>query len=269
MDIITLDQQLEIANYINAYRSIHQSPPLIWDNTIAAFSQEWSTYLAKNNIFQHSGNTQYGENLSYFQGYPLDVITLLKKAVDGWYNEVAQYDFTNPGFSEATGHFTCLVWLSSASFGMGFTYNPDTRVAMISFNTYPAGNVMGYFAQNVLPAIVLPPVEPVLPPVEPVLPPVEPVLPPVEPVQSVQKIQILNQIDNIINILRSPSRDNRVIYLVSNLIESIQTNIPSQYIGGIIDILNYIIIMLQYYQNQYQMIQFLATVRDAIDTISF
>ena len=36
---INLTQQMEIANYVNVYRTLHQVGNLAWDNTIATFSQ--------------------------------------------------------------------------------------------------------------------------------------------------------------------------------------------------------------------------------------
>jgi uncharacterized protein YkwD len=107
---LTNEQQTEISNYINALRLKHQAPAILWDNKIYTFSQQWSAHLSTNNLFQHSGNKDYGENLAYFQGYGTDIMVLLKLSVDSWYNEVVKYDFTNPGFSPSTGHFTCLVW---------------------------------------------------------------------------------------------------------------------------------------------------------------
>lgn len=77
--VLTTNQITEITNYVNAYRAKNQAPPLIWDATIAEFSQSWSFYLISNNEFKHSGNHLYGENLAYFQGYGTDVMALLKK----------------------------------------------------------------------------------------------------------------------------------------------------------------------------------------------
>ena len=143
----------EITNYINNYRKLHGAPPLKWDDTICAFSQKWASYLLNNNLFQHSGTPKYGENLAYFGGYGTDILTLFKLAVDMWYNEIKLYDFNNPGFSQGTGHFTCLVWKSSTTFGMGIAINPDTQTVDVVLNTSPPGNVIGEFQQNVLPPI--------------------------------------------------------------------------------------------------------------------
>ena len=149
--VFTQSQIDEITTYINNYRSLHQAPPLVWDTTIAIFSQNWANYLLKNNLFQHSGSQLYGENLAYFKGYGIDMMALLKLAVDVWYNEIKLYDFKNPGFSEETGHFTALVWKSSTTYSLGFAIDPNTDTVDITMNTSPPGNVIGQFETNVLP----------------------------------------------------------------------------------------------------------------------
>jgi hypothetical protein len=154
--VLTSDQITEITNYVNAYRAKNRAPPLIWDTTIAEFSQQWSYYLVSNDEFKHSGNNMYGENLAYFQGYGRDTMGLIKKAIDLWYDEIKLYDFKNPGFSHATGHFTCLVWKSSTHFGMGFSINTATNAVDVTMNTSPPGNYSGRYEENVLPLMPTP-----------------------------------------------------------------------------------------------------------------
>lgn len=174
--VLTKEQISSISDYINNYRSKHQSPAITYDPNIGSFSQQWTYYMAYHNLFQHSGTASYGENISFLQGYGTDVLQLIKKSIDSWYNEVSAYDYNNPGFSTATGHFTCLVWKSSTSFGIGITINDKTNEAYISLNTFPPGNYSGQFKQNVLPPLSVTPVPQV--PVNPV--PVTPI--PVNPV---------------------------------------------------------------------------------------
>jgi hypothetical protein len=147
----TYAQKIELTDYVNAYRAKHNSQPLLWDDTISAFAQEYSLYLVTHNLFQHSNKDGYGENLAYFQGYPNEMMTLIKKSIDLWYDEIKLYNFNYPGYSPSTGHFTCLVWKSSTSFGMGYSYNNDTKVVDITMNTAPPGNIIGQFQQNVSP----------------------------------------------------------------------------------------------------------------------
>ena len=152
--ILNAEQIVELSSYINNYRQMNQAPPLAWDSTIATFSQTWSNYLLANHLFQHSGTVLYGENLAYFKGYGSDMMALIKLAIDMWYNEIKLYDFNNPDFSEATGHFTALVWKNSTNYGIGFSINKYNEVD-VTMNMSPPGNVIGLFAQNVLPVITI------------------------------------------------------------------------------------------------------------------
>jgi len=100
------DKQI-ITDYINQYRALHDSPPLIWDDQIASFADNWSSYLLKNNGFYHSNNKLYGENLAYFQGYNATPLELIKKSIDLWYNIIGQFKenvlpLKNSGIPEPT-----------------------------------------------------------------------------------------------------------------------------------------------------------------------
>jgi hypothetical protein len=118
----------------------------------------YHNYLPPRYFFHHlsidtvvqQGDPGVGENLDL--GYS-PVIT----SVNGWGLERTQYDWSNPGFSEATGHFTQLVWKATTSVGCGRTNclgennlpnNPDYFVVC---QYYPPGNIVnpGFFAANV------------------------------------------------------------------------------------------------------------------------
>lgn len=149
--IFTPEEILIITNYINNYRLKNQAPPLTWDSTIGLFSQNWSNYLLNNNLFKHSGNKLYGENLAWFKGYKLDIISMIKKAIDSWYNEIIVYDFNNSAFSQSAGHFTALVWVSSTTFAIGYSHDSITDTVIVTFNSNPPGNMRNEFKKNVLP----------------------------------------------------------------------------------------------------------------------
>lgn len=149
MNKLSQDQLNEITEYINIYRRKHHSNDLTYNNDISSFSQLWSDYLIKNNQFKHSYNKQYGENLSMFRGYRNDIINLIKKSIDLWYEEVKYYNFENSEYNTKSGHFTALVWNSTNEFGIGYTYNKFNRTAIIVMNFNPMGNIIGLFRENV------------------------------------------------------------------------------------------------------------------------
>jgi hypothetical protein len=68
-----------------------------------------------------------------------------------WYNELSLYNYSSPGFSSATGHFTQVIWLGSTQVGIGIAYNSANTTVTVVGNYYPAGNVIGSFPANVLP----------------------------------------------------------------------------------------------------------------------
>lgn len=83
-----------------------------------------------------------GQNI-YFGGGPAE------NAVVNWYEEIANYDFTKPGFQPATGRFTAAVWYDTTHVGMARSACGQFLVA----NYFPAGNWEGEdsFKENVLP----------------------------------------------------------------------------------------------------------------------
>ncbi len=243
--VFTYAQKTEITNYVNAYRAVHNSPPLVWDDTISAFAQGYSLYLVTNNLFQHSNKEGYGENLAYFQGYANDMMTLIKKSIDLWYDEIKLYNFNNPGYSSGTGHFTCLVWKSSKTFGMGYSYNNNTQVVDITMNTAPPGNIIGQFQDNVYPpnsAIPLPtpspsPVPAPAPAPTPVPAPApapapfptpipEPIPEPIPFPDYTTKETITNiiyMIYTLINMIRLKRNIGSILYALDNIITNMQT----------------------------------------------
>jgi hypothetical protein len=227
---LTPDQENEIAAYVNNYRAKHQAPPMVWDNTIYSFSQSWSLVLSNNNLFQHSGNQIYGENLAYFQGYGSDAMLLIKKSIDSWYNEVMKYDFNSPGFSTATGHFTCLVWKSSTRFAIGISINTQTQSAIITMNTAPPGNVQGDFEMNVLPELMPVPIPTPMPeptptpmptPVPIPTPMPEPTPtpmpePPSEPIN--MNVNVKSAIYNIMHMYQNNQNRFAIIHAINNIL---------------------------------------------------
>jgi hypothetical protein len=221
----------EISTYINGYRASHHSPPIIWDATIAKYSQQWSYYLISNNLFHHSGTKLYGENLALFQGYGTDVISLFKNAIDQWYGEIKNYDFNNPGFSSSTGHFTCLVWKASTNFGMGISINSATNTVDITFNTSPPGNIDGKYQLNILPQIMPGPVptpapEPVPSPVPspspaPIPEPVPSPIPAPIPGPILNKQGYVTALNNAILAIRTNQPPANVINYLNNIINSL------------------------------------------------
>ncbi|KAL6763272.1 CAP domain-containing protein [Haematococcus lacustris] len=138
-----------VLNRHNYWRAQHGVVPLVWNNRLAQYAQDW----ADNCFFEHSQGS-YGENLAI--GPTLEMIDVM-------YEEICEYDYERPRFSEATGHFTQIVWaatrylgcaIGSCSAGVtdaaGQQYNVDNYLVC---EYWPPGNVFGAFPRNVPPLL--------------------------------------------------------------------------------------------------------------------
>ncbi|XP_029533577.1 Golgi-associated plant pathogenesis-related protein 1 isoform X1 [Oncorhynchus nerka] len=133
----------------NAYRRKHGTPELTLSRDLCNSAQEWADHLVAINTMQHS-NTNNGENLYYTWNSAPNTLTG-KEAVDNWYSEIKDYNFSEPGFTSNTSHFTQVVWKESTEVGVGLGVNGETVFVVGQYN--PAGNMNmeGYFIDNVLP----------------------------------------------------------------------------------------------------------------------
>ncbi|KAJ6164998.1 hypothetical protein N7470_003670 [Penicillium chermesinum] len=157
------DFQDTVLRVSNQYRATHDAASLVWNETLADYSQKW----AEKCIWKHSDGP-YGENLAF--GY-----ANASAAVIAWGDEGELYNFQKPtGFTEETGHFTQLVWKSTTGVGCaavncGYTDDKTRRDVSpraadgtsraqgwyVVCEYTPAGNVVGdhnaYFKKNVSP----------------------------------------------------------------------------------------------------------------------
>lgn len=143
----------------NTYRATHHSPPLTSSSSLNSIAQSYAQKLLTTGVFIHSSDSERngaGENLYYtFSQFPLDPADLAKRAVGAWYEEVADYDYSNPRFDVDTGHFTQVVWKSTTQLGCGVAQGPKTIAGRTGTANYvvchyaPDGN-NGDFPSNVL-----------------------------------------------------------------------------------------------------------------------
>ncbi|EPS40503.1 hypothetical protein H072_5632 [Dactylellina haptotyla CBS 200.50] len=135
----------QMVYYHNAWRAHHGVGAVTWNSTLASAA----LVSASKCVFAHTKNNPYGENIA------AGTYTNPAFYAALWYNEVSQYDFNNPGFSGATGHFTQVVWKNSKQIGCAWVRNcPGNYPNMLFCEYSPYGNVLpeSNFRENVLPA---------------------------------------------------------------------------------------------------------------------
>lgn len=136
-----------ILNSTNVFRSQHDASAVTWNSTLSAFASSYLASMGSQSSetgsecdFAHSGGP-YGENLAL----GCNEVT---GCVDLWGDEREQFNFNDPGFSEATGHFTQLVWKDTTTVGCGSRLC-GTRGWYLVCEYWPRGNVIGQFEDQV------------------------------------------------------------------------------------------------------------------------
>ena len=141
--IVLADFQQQALLQHNYFRGFHCTGAMTLNLTLNAIVQNYSQYLAANNLFNHSGTAGLGENLwaisssiviTFVNGK--EYKTYVKKIMNtytsdyllgstpttSWYNEISMYNYNSPGYSSTTGHFTQVIWKDSVQLGIGIHF---------------------------------------------------------------------------------------------------------------------------------------------------
>jgi hypothetical protein len=145
----------------NAKRAAHNAPAMVWDTQLAAAAQAWAdTADEREHPSAHDTNRGFtGENMFIRSGSSASIDQLTQGAVGAWYAEIERFDFSNPNgnTSNQIGHFSQVIWNRSIRLGCGAAVFSNSQLAgfngmfVVVCRYSEPGNVMGQFAQNVLP----------------------------------------------------------------------------------------------------------------------
>lgn len=139
----------------NVLRALHGAPNMTWNDELTRFAADYAAnnFTCDNVQLIHSGGP-YGENLAagYVGG---------DAPVDAWYDEISLYNYSDPGFSEPTGHFTQLIWNTSLELGCAIVTCDNAWHQYTICEYYPRGNIVGMneeltqeiFSEHVLPLL--------------------------------------------------------------------------------------------------------------------
>lgn len=133
--------QSEIADLLashNKARAEQRVQPLVWDCMLANMAQRW----AGRGVFEHRGDTSYGENLFVASNAAEPVGTVVQMWLGeriNWNNKTAQ---CSPG--KTCTHYTQVMWSGTTRVGCGINRNSPGKWKMLVVCNYsPAGNTGG------------------------------------------------------------------------------------------------------------------------------
>ncbi|KAM7445763.1 Golgi-associated plant pathoproteinsis-related protein 1 [Porites harrisoni] len=129
----------------NYFRTLHQVSNVTWSTSLQKEAEDWVKYLAENNKFHHSQKNPGNLYLSHPNDYPAEYCS---DAIQWFHWEEKYYNYSRPGYSQAAGHFTTVVWRNSREIGAAWAIRKDKRL-VISIKYHPGGNYVGYFKNNV------------------------------------------------------------------------------------------------------------------------
>lgn len=115
--------------------------PLVWDDEVARFAQNYANQRIPDCKPQHSDFTthSYGENIFIAP----ESLATAAQAVEHWYAEKENYDYeNNKCLKGVCGHYTQLMWSDSLRLGCA-AVKCDTGNYFITCNYDPAGNYVG------------------------------------------------------------------------------------------------------------------------------
>ncbi|XP_058751528.1 pathogenesis-related protein 1-like [Vicia villosa] len=128
------DSSTDFVNAHNAARSQVGVSNIVWDNTVAAYAQNYANQRKDCNLV-HSGG-RYGENIA--KSYSGDLRGT--DAVKLWVNEKPHYDYnSNTCVGGECRHYTQVVWRNSVRLGCG-KVKCDNGGTFITCNYDPPGN---------------------------------------------------------------------------------------------------------------------------------
>ncbi|XP_052762420.1 Golgi-associated plant pathogenesis-related protein 1-like [Mya arenaria] len=139
----------------NRLRQPHQAPTMTLADDLNVYAQKWADNLAARDTMEHSNcklpsGGSVGENLYMCWSSDPKAGVKASDAVQSWYDEIKDYDFSKPDFAMDTGHFTQVVWKGSTELGMAWAKAKGGSIYVVA-SYRPAGNMMGDFENHVLP----------------------------------------------------------------------------------------------------------------------
>ncbi|CAN7119925.1 unnamed protein product [Brassica rapa subsp. narinosa] len=143
--IVPLRAQDSPQDFLDAHNQARAAvgvDPLAWDETVAAYAQDYANQRRGDCALEHSSGP-YGENITT-RKYEYCYHNICVEAVNMWVSEQADYDYGSNtcASGKQCGHYTQIVWKNSVRLGCA-KVSCDNGQTFITCNYDPQGNFVG------------------------------------------------------------------------------------------------------------------------------
>mmetsp|Transcript_35925 Transcript_35925/g.65960 ORF Transcript_35925/g.65960 Transcript_35925/m.65960 type:complete len:428 (-) Transcript_35925:41-1324(-) len=151
----------EVLQAHNRRRARHQTPPLVWSDDCYDQAAYQASQCMQQGVSVRgamvSAAGPHGQNHAgpLRQRKPDEQQTLAgvaERCVKRWYQQLRNYDFSEPRVRHKTADFVQMVWFSTTSVGMAIS--PDGRFCVANY--FPPANPHANLRRNVLPVCTFP-----------------------------------------------------------------------------------------------------------------
>lgn len=140
---------LHNANRRNVIPSASNMIKMAWSEELESLAGNFSRRCMFEHNLNRSRATRFssvGENLSLSSGTARTVALMFREAISAWFAEHTVYDYGSQSCSAVCGHYTQLVWATSALVICGITTCANITFSvsrLLVCNYAPAGNFVG------------------------------------------------------------------------------------------------------------------------------
>lgn len=131
--------------YINVFRRLHGSPPVIISDTISSYAQKWALKISTLGTAKIDPNSPYGNTICLNRGARNK---LAQECTTTWYETVKYYDWHRQSLSTKSMNFVQMIWKSSLYVGVGLVQGLKGRFFVVVYYDIP-GNKKDEMQENV------------------------------------------------------------------------------------------------------------------------
>ena len=122
--------RIQILDYINRYRRLHGTGPLMFSDAITAEAQRWATTNAALGREKTDPKSKYGATTC---SEMVSEDKIAETCAVNWYSSVMGYDWATPKAEHGSINFARILWVESQYAGVGISRGPRGKFYVVVY----------------------------------------------------------------------------------------------------------------------------------------